>query len=244
MPSDNVIISISQIPTRSARGSDVGSGRQAARHEAKCPNQSYTGTKTINNCEHTHTSKHRSPTSAHGQKSTKSTGSHDKTFEIPSNSTFRSPIATETSEDLRAHVEDAISGACARTIAIRDWVKLAVTRARQPAMRYLLVPTRRGHLHDRKDSRDRKVPLRYLEEDRGQRVRPRYRNIAGRGDSGNAGAVVAPGLDTISVTAKLSHQSVAFRFSNSGRARKMLSIVPLLDGGGLLETGAGGSAPK
>ena len=123
---------------------------------------------------------------------------------------------------------------------IRDWVKLAVTRARATGDP--------GDLLARRDPRARRQPDR-----EGQRVPPRARHRRARHP------IMAPvdaikvsvdrirkGENTISVTGNVLRDYLTdlFPILELGTSAKMLSVVPLINGGGLFETGAGGSAPK
>jgi isocitrate dehydrogenase len=175
-------------------------------------------------------------------------GSHDKTFEIPADGTVRvvkgSPGASPAPEDIlieHAVEEGDIWRACqAKDAPIRDWVKLAVSRARAtdtPAVFWL--DENRAH-----DAEIIKKVGQYL------------------GDHDTDGLeihIMSPaeateftlerlknGEDTISVTGNVLRDYLTdlFPILEVGTSAKMLSIVPLMAGGGLFETGAGGSAPK
>ena len=168
-------------------------------------------------------------------------GSHDKTFEIPSDGTVR-----VVDSDGKVLIEHSVSGgdiwrACqTKDAPIRDWVKLAVNRARatgSPAVFWL--DENRAH-----DSQLIAKVNTYL------------------GDHDTDGLeihILAPieatkfslerikrGEDTISVTGNVLRDYLTdlFPILEVGTSAKMLSIVPLMNGGGLFETGAGGSAPK
>ncbi|WP_421711226.1 NADP-dependent isocitrate dehydrogenase [Alcanivorax sp.] len=168
-------------------------------------------------------------------------GSHDKTFEVESAGTMR--IVREDGEILLTHeVEQGdIWRMCqAKDLPIRDWVKLAVSRARQsdtPAIFWLdkerahdaqLIVKVKKYLQDHDtDGLDIRImspvqAIRYTME----------RMIRGK--------------DTISVTGNVLRDYLTdlFPILELGTSAKMLSIVPLMAGGGLYETGAGGSAPK
>jgi isocitrate dehydrogenase len=168
-------------------------------------------------------------------------GSHDKTFEIPTNGTVR--VVDQAGKVLLEHQVSAgdIWRACqTKDIPIRDWVKLAVTRARAtgaPAVFWL----DEGRAHD---ANLIKKVNEYLK------------------DHDTAGLdirIMAPvdairfslerirrGEDTISVTGNVLRDYLTdlFPIMELGTSAKMLSVVPLINGGGLFETGAGGSAPK
>jgi isocitrate dehydrogenase len=168
-------------------------------------------------------------------------GSHDKTFEIPSNGTVR--VVDAAGKTLFEHaVEQGDIWRMCRTLdlPIRDWVKLAVARARAT-----------GH-----------TALLWLDEQRAydrQVIEKARRYLRDHDTSGLDIRILSPvdairetlarvraGLDTISVTGNVLRDYLTdlFPILELGTSAKMLSIVPLLAGGGLYETGAGGSAPK
>jgi len=168
-------------------------------------------------------------------------GSHDKTFEIAGNGTVR--VLDSDGKALMEHrVEQGdIWRMCqTRDVAIRDWVKLAVNRARatgQPAIFWL----------DENRAYDRNVidkVRRYLRDHdtNGLDLRIMSPVNAIRATLKR----VRDGADTISVTGNVLRDYLTdlFPILELGTSAKMLSIVPLLAGGGLYETGAGGSAPK
>eukprot|EP00929_Paragymnodinium_shiwhaense_P088742 TRINITY_DN4905_c0_g1_i5.p2 TRINITY_DN4905_c0_g1~~TRINITY_DN4905_c0_g1_i5.p2 ORF type:complete len:410 (+),score=93.34 TRINITY_DN4905_c0_g1_i5:73-1230(+) len=169
-------------------------------------------------------------------------GSHDKTFEAPSDGTMR-VVSSASGKALFEHkVEQGdIWRACqTKDIAIRDWVKLAVTRARAcgwPAVFWLDA----NRAHDRQIIA--KVATYLAEHDLSgldfQILRPvdACRLSLHRAKEG---------LNTISVTGNVlrDYNTDLFPILELGTSAKMLSIVPLLAGGGMYETGAGGSAPK
>ena len=173
-------------------------------------------------------------------------GSHDKTFEIPVTGTVR-VVVDGTEEVLLEHVVSAgdIWRMCqTKDVAVRDWVKLAVTRARasgEPAVFWL----DEGRAHD---ANLLATVHRYLAEP----------DVVGETE-GLSIEVMAPtdaiahalerlrrGEDTISVTGNVLRDYLTdlFPILELGTSAKMLSVVPLIHGGGLFETGAGGSAPK
>ncbi len=168
-------------------------------------------------------------------------GSHDKTFEIKSAGTVR--VVDASGHLLMTHTvgEGDIWRACqAKDPAIRDWVKLAVTRARAsntPAVFWLDA----NRPHDRelltkvhvylKDHATSGLEFHFMEPSAActfslERMKQ--------------------GADTISVTGNVLRDYLTdlFPILELGTSAKMLSIVPLMNGGGLFETGAGGSAPK
>ncbi|WP_242333793.1 MULTISPECIES: NADP-dependent isocitrate dehydrogenase [Anaeromyxobacter] len=169
-------------------------------------------------------------------------GSHDKTFIAQGNGTVR-VVNDETGATLlQQSVEEGdIFRMCqAKDAAIRDWVKLAVTRARAtgaPAVFWL----DKARAHDAqviakvekylKDHDTVGLEIRILEPVEAMRFSVKR---------------IRQGQDTISVTgnALRDYLTDLFPILEIGTSAKMLSIVPLLAGGGLFETGAGGSAPK
>lgn len=168
-------------------------------------------------------------------------GSHDKTFEIARSGTMRVVDADGTL--LMQHPVEAgdIWRACqTKDVAVRDWVKLAVTRARQsatPAVFWL----------DDERAHDRQLRVkveRYLQDHdtAGLDIRIMAYNEAIRLSMER----MKRGQDTISVTGNVLRDYLTdlFPIIELGTSAKMLSIVPMLNGGGMYETGAGGSAPK
>ncbi|MGW7578067.1 NADP-dependent isocitrate dehydrogenase [Streptomyces sp. NPDC054765] len=168
-------------------------------------------------------------------------GSHDKTFEIPVTGTVR--VLDESGNAVLEQVVGAgdIFRMCqTKDAPIRDWVKLAVTRARatgDPAVFWL----DEGRAHDAQLIEKVKA---YLPE---------------HDTEGLQIEILAPvdaitfsldrirrGEDTISVTGNVLRDYLTdlFPILELGTSAKMLSVVPLMNGGGLFETGAGGSAPK
>lgn len=168
-------------------------------------------------------------------------GSHDKTFEIPTTGTVR--VLDASGAVVLEHAVSAgdIWRMCqTMDLPIRDWVKLAVTRARatgSPAVFWL----DEGRAHDA--SLIAKVNAYLPEHD----------------TEGLDLQILAPveaiafslerirrGEDTISVTGNVLRDYLTdlFPILELGTSAKMLSVVPLMNGGGLFETGAGGSAPK
>jgi isocitrate dehydrogenase len=168
-------------------------------------------------------------------------GSHDKTFKVPANGTVR--VVDESGEVLMQHtVEegDIWRGCQAKDLPIQDWVKLAVRRARAtgaPAVFWL--DKNRAH-----DAQMIEKVNKYLKDHdtTGLEIHIMSPVEAMRFTLPRAKA----GLDTISVTgnALRDYLTDLFPILELGTSAKMLSIVPLLAGGGLFETGAGGSAPK
>ncbi len=168
-------------------------------------------------------------------------GSHDKTFLCPGNGKIR--VVSASGQTLLEHdVEEGdIWRACqAKDLPIQDWVKLAVNRARATGW-----PT-----------------IFWLDKDRAhdaQLLEKVHRYLQDHDTSGLDIRVMTPveatrfsiqrmkeGKNTISVTGNVLRDYLTdlFPILEVGTSAKMLSIVPLMNGGGLFETGAGGSAPK
>jgi isocitrate dehydrogenase len=168
-------------------------------------------------------------------------GSHDKTFEIAGAGTVR-VVTADGSVLLEQPVEagDIFRMCQVKDAPVRDWVKLAVRRAREsgsPAVFWL--DSHRAH--------DREL------------IKKVEAYLPGHDTDGLEIAIMPPleatrysldriraGLDTISVTGNVLRDYLTdlFPIMELGTSAKMLSIVPLMNGGGLFETGAGGSAPK
>ncbi|MBL9208182.1 MAG: NADP-dependent isocitrate dehydrogenase [Opitutaceae bacterium] len=168
-------------------------------------------------------------------------GSHNKTFQISGSGTVR--IVDDTGKVLIEHtVEDGdVWRACqTKDAAVQDWVKLAVNRARlsgTPAIFWL--DSARAH-----DARVIAKVKMYLGEHDTKGLDLR---ILPPADACRATLErLKAGQDTISVTGNVLRDYLTdlFPILEVGTSAKMLSIVPLMKGGGLFETGAGGSAPK
>src|SRR5467141_2236461 len=168
-------------------------------------------------------------------------GSHDKTFKAPGNGTIR-VVAASGKALLEHKVEEGdIWRMCqVKDAAIQDWVKLAVNRAKAtgaPAVFWL--DKNRAH-----DAELIKKVNRYLpnHDTKGLDIRIMSPAEATRFSLER----MKEGKDTISVTGNVLRDYLTdlFPILEIGTSAKMLSIVPLLNGGGLFETGAGGSAPK
>ena len=168
-------------------------------------------------------------------------GSHDKTFEMAAAGTVQ--VVSASGEVLMEHTVEAGDiwrGCQTKDAPIRDWVKLAVTRARASAIPaiFWLDPAR---AHDANlitkvttylaDYDTNGLDLSILSP-----VEACKRSIER----------IRQGLDTISVTGNVlrDYNTDLFPILELGTSAKMLSVVPLMAGGGLFETGAGGSAPK
>ncbi len=168
-------------------------------------------------------------------------GSHDKTFKAPANGTIR--VVDASGKTLLEHAveEGDIWRMCqVKDAAIQDWVKLAVNRARAtgaPAVFWL----NKDRAHDAELI---KKVNQYLQkhDTTGLDIRILPPAEATRLSLER----MKDGKDTISVTGNVLRDYLTdlFPILEIGTSAKMLSIVPLLNGGGLFETGAGGSAPK
>ena len=168
-------------------------------------------------------------------------GSHDKTFEIPDDGTVR--VVGESGTTLMEHSVETgdIWRMCqTKDEPIRDWVKLAVTRARAtgaPAVFWL--DSDRAH-----DAELIAKVEQYLPEHdtTGLQI-----DVMSPVDATTHSLErIRNGDDTISVTGNVLRDYLTdlFPILELGTSAKMLSVVPLMNGGGLFETGAGGSAPK
>jgi isocitrate dehydrogenase len=171
-------------------------------------------------------------------------GSHNKTFVAPGRGTIRVTDASGTVLLEHAVEEGDIWRACqTKDAPVQDWVKLAVTRARlsgTPAVFWL--DAKRAH-----DRHDREIIAKI------EKYLPQH-------DTTGLDLRILPpaeatlhtlerlkdGKDTIAVTGNVLRDYLTdlFPILEVGTSAKMLSIVPLMNGGGLFETGAGGSAPK
>ena len=168
-------------------------------------------------------------------------GSHDKTFQVDTNGTVE--VVSRTGDVLLSQTvnESDIFRMCqVKDAPIKDWVKLAVSRARAtttPAIFWL----------DENRSHDKELIAKvrtYLKDHDTENLEI---HIMSPFDATNYTLHrVAKGLDTISVTGNVLRDYLTdlFPILELGTSAKMLSIVPLMNGGGLFETGAGGSAPK
>ncbi|MGB1143225.1 MAG: NADP-dependent isocitrate dehydrogenase [Glaciecola sp.] len=168
-------------------------------------------------------------------------GSHDKTFILPADGTVN--VLAENGDVLMSHdVEEGDIWRMCQTkdIPIQDWVKLAVTRARAtntPAVFWL--DENRGH-----DAQMIKKVERYLKDHDTSGLEILIKDPVSAANYTLARC--GNGEDTISVTGNVLRDYLTdlFPILELGTSAKMLSIVPLMNGGGLFETGAGGSAPK
>jgi isocitrate dehydrogenase len=168
-------------------------------------------------------------------------GSHDKTFEAPGKGTIRVvDAAGVTLLEQRVEQGDIFRGCQTKDAPIQDWVKLAVNRAKAtgvPAIFWL--DENRGH-----DAQIIAKVKKYLpdHDTTGLDIRIMHPVEAMRFSVER----IRKGQDTISVTGNVLRDYLTdlFPILELGTSAKMLSIVPLMNGGGLFETGAGGSAPK
>ncbi len=169
-------------------------------------------------------------------------GSHDKTFEVPEEGEANF-VDVETGEVLLTqHVEagDIWRMCTVKDAPIRDWVKLAVTRARNSGMPVLFwLDPYRPH----ENELIKKVEL-YLQDHDTEgldiHIMSQVRSMRYTLER------LIRGMDTIAATGNILRDYLTdlFPILELGTSAKMLSIVPLMAGGGLYETGAGGSAPK
>ena len=168
-------------------------------------------------------------------------GSHNKTFEIPTDGVVR--VTDSDGKTLLEHSVEAgdIWRACqTKDAAVRDWVKLAVRRARATGVPTLFwLDTKRAH-----DAQLISKVEKYLQDHdtAGLDIR-----ILPPAEACQISLErIVKGEDTISVTGNVLRDYLTdlFPILEVGTSAKMLSIVPLMNGGGLFETGAGGSAPK
>jgi isocitrate dehydrogenase len=168
-------------------------------------------------------------------------GSHDKTFEIPVAGSVRVVDASGTALIEHEVAAGDIWRACqTKDVPVRDWVKLAVARARVTGL-----PTvfwlDEGRAHDA--NLIAKVNEYLLDHDTdGLDIRIMAPEDAIRFSLDR----IRKGEDTVSVTGNVLRDYLTdlFPILELGTSAKMLSVVPLINGGGLFETGAGGSAPK
>jgi isocitrate dehydrogenase len=169
-------------------------------------------------------------------------GSHDKTFEVPEDGVANVTDLATGEVLLSQNVEEGdIWRTCqVKDAAVRDWVKLAVTRARQSGMPAIFwLDPYRPHENELikkvhtylKDHDTNGLDIQIMSQVRAMRYSLER---------------VVRGLDTISVTGNILRDYLTdlFPIMELGTSAKMLSIVPLMAGGGMYETGAGGSAPK
>jgi isocitrate dehydrogenase len=168
-------------------------------------------------------------------------GSHDKTFEVPAAGTVR--VTGESGDvvfEVPVEAGDIFRMCQTKDIPIRDWVKLAVARARatgDPAVFWLDA----GRAHDA--NLIAKVRA-YLPDHDTEGLRIEI--LAPVEATALSLDRLRRGENTISVTGNVLRDYLTdlFPIIELGTSAKMLSVVPLINGGGLFETGAGGSAPK
>lgn len=167
-------------------------------------------------------------------------GSHDKTFIAKSNGKFI--VSSDNGDNMEFKVEegDIFRAIEAKDEAIKDWIKLAINRAKatkSPAIFWL----DENRAHDANmiqivTDELKKYDLSNLDISIAEPTKAIKRSIS----------IIRSGKDAISVTGNVLRDYLTdlFPILELGTSAKMLSIVPLLNGGGLFETGAGGSAPK
>ena len=169
-------------------------------------------------------------------------GSHDKTFEVPEGGVANiTDLATgEVLLSLNVEAGDIWRACQVKDAPIRDWVKLAVNRARNSGMPAIFwLDPYRPHENELikkvelylKDHDTTGLDIQHMSQVRAMRFTLER---------------VIRGMDTISVTGNILRDYLTdlFPIMELGTSAKMLSIVPLMAGGGMFETGAGGSAPK
>ena len=168
-------------------------------------------------------------------------GSHNKTFEAPGDGVIRVVDASGTVLFEHAVETGDIWRACqTKDAPVQDWVKLAVNRARAsqtPAIFWL----------DRNRAHDAQIIAKVEKYLKNHDLTGLDLRILPPAEACTASLErIVQGLDTISVTGNVlrDYNTDLFPILEVGTSAKMLSIVPLMNGGGLFETGAGGSAPK
>jgi isocitrate dehydrogenase len=172
-------------------------------------------------------------------------GSHDKTFEMPSAGMMR--VVDAAGRVLTEHAVEAgdVWRACqTKDAAVRDWVRLAVQRMQlssTPAVFWL----DEARAHDRQILVKVRAAL-AQHEAKGELAGLDWRVLPPAEACRHSLERMTHGLDTISVTGNVLRDYLTdlFPILELGTSAKMLSVVPLMNGGGLFETGAGGSAPK
>ena len=168
-------------------------------------------------------------------------GSHNKTFKIPAAGTVE--VRNSKGEVLISHdVEEGdIWRACqTKDAPIQDWVKLAVNRARLSGMKTIFwLDPERGH-----DRNIKSLVEKYLKDHDTEGLDISIEDPVTA--TKTSIERIRRGEDTISVTGNVlrDYNTDLFPILELGTSAKMLSVVPLMAGGGLFETGAGGSAPK
>ena len=168
-------------------------------------------------------------------------GSHNKTFKIPATGTVE--VRNSQGEVLISHdVEEGdIWRACqTKDAPIQDWVKLAVNRARLSGMKTIFwLDPERGH-----DRNIKSLVEKYLKDHDTEGLDISIEDPVTA--TKTSIERIRRGEDTISVTGNVlrDYNTDLFPILELGTSAKMLSVVPLMAGGGLFETGAGGSAPK
>jgi len=168
-------------------------------------------------------------------------GSHDKTFEAPANGTIRVVDASGTTLMEQSVEEGDVFRMCqTKDAPIQDWVKLGVNRARATgAASIFWLDPNRAHDAELIKKVNTYLPM-HDTVGLDIRIMPTLEAMRATLERSRAGQ------DTISVTGNVLRDYLTdlFPILELGTSAKMLSIVPLLNGGGLFETGAGGSAPR
>ena len=168
-------------------------------------------------------------------------GSHDKTFTAPGNGTIRVVDASGTTlMEQRVEQGDIFRMCQTKDAAIQDWVKLGVNRARATGSPTIIwLDPNRAHDAELIKKVDQYLPT---HDTAGLDIR----TMSPKDAMEFTMARSRSGQDTISVTGNILRDYLTdlFPILELGTSAKMLSVVPLLKGGGMFETGAGGSAPR
>ena len=168
-------------------------------------------------------------------------GSHDTTFEVPGNGHVR--VLAENGDVIHDHAVESgdVWRLCrVKDEPVQDWVKLAIRRAKASGAPIVFwLDRNRGHDAQLIDKVERYLPNHNLDD-------VEYHIMAPAEATRLSLERMRAGKDTISVTGNVLRDYLTdlFPILELGTSAKMLSIVPLIAGGGLFETGAGGSAPK
>ncbi|MDH4101611.1 MAG: NADP-dependent isocitrate dehydrogenase, partial [Nitrospirota bacterium] len=246
VPSD-IIIDASMPPV--IRDGGIMWGPDGKPHDAKCviPDHSYASlySETIENCIKNGaldpSTMGTVPNVGLMAQKAEEYGSHPTTFEAPGNGSIRMVDANgKTIHESKVEEGDIWRSCTVKDAPIQDWVKLAVTRARatgDPAV-FWLDADRAHHIEIRK-----KVDQ-YLKDHDTKGLDIRIMSVA---EAARLSVErMREGKNTISVTGNVlrDYNTDLYPILELNTSAKMLSIVPLMEGGGLFETGAGGSAPK
>ena len=167
-------------------------------------------------------------------------GSHPTTFEIPSDGTVRMVLANgEVLHEHEVKAGDIWRAASTRQAAIEDWVRLAISRQRAEGCQAVFwLDSTRAH--------DSELIKKVMPVLTAEGVLDRFQILAPREATRLALETIRAGKNSIAITGNVLRDYLTdlFPILELGTSAKMLSIVKLMNGGGLFETGAGGSAPK